>query len=754
MRGDRKSEQDLPPGSEQQEQRPESALGSTDFSTWSREDLIARLRHLEADLAAESSPEDYRRMLYELQVHQIELEMQNREMRELRSQLEDSRDLYVDLYDSAPVAYLTLNREGLIRSINLTGAELLRWERESLSEKPFSGFLRPDHVPGFFSYLRELLREGHARPIEVCLGPPGGAPRTVKVEGAQAVSPRDGETVARLILTDVTEVKETEALQRRVNRALRALSRVQDAARAAQSCRCLMDQVCRFLNEDAGYALAWVGEPVTDGTGSVRILGASGATGYLDRVIGEIRWTPDDQGGRGPFGRAVQTREPVISNSVGTDPSFAPWRERALTHNLNAVAGIPLVEGDRALGVLGLYAEDAESFDDEEMQWLTRVADEVATAWISLRHREERCKAEEERNRLVEILEATPDFVAIATADERVVYWNAGAYEVLGYDPENYRPEEHVVRDHFPRWAYECLTTEVLPLVRERGVWRGETAFLSRDGREVPVNQVILAHYGPEGELEYYSTIAHDLSTFKRQRAELERSRRLMALGELGSVLAHQLNQPLTAALTFAEGTLQRFDRLEEVPAGLREGLEQIRVQVEKAGGIVRDLRNFLRGGSPHFQRVDLNALVQTVGPRLEMGRETLVPCLEQHLADDLPYVSADPTLVQECLQNLVNNATEAMEDQAAPVVHITTESRADGLVEVRVRDSGGGLPEPMQENLDRPLYTTKPGGLGLGVAICRSVIEAHDGNLWATPNEPEPGTTFHFTLKAADRDA
>ncbi|KPV39994.1 hypothetical protein AN478_07375 [Thiohalorhabdus denitrificans] len=732
---------------------PRGAAGPEELSGWSRDDLIARLRRLEECLEADTAPEDSRRMLYELQVHQMELERQNREMAELRAQLEVSRDRYVALYETAPVAYLTLSQEGVIRNVNLAGSRLLQGGPGGLIGEPLTAFLGRRDLARLEEYLDTLLRTGAPDSLEVELPGADGGERILKLEGTRAVSPRDEEPVVRMVLTDVTEAKEAEALQRRINRALYALSRVQEATREAETPEDLMERVCRFLNEEAGYALAFVGEPVKDEEGTARVLGASGATDYLEQVVGEIRWKEGPQG-KGPFGRAVQTGRPVISNSVGMDPSFEPWRDRALAYGLNAVVGIPLVEGGRTLGVLGLYAEEADSFDAEEMQWLGQVADELATAWCALRHREHRRRAEQERDRLVQILEATPDFVAMATAEGRTIYWNPGAYELLGYDPETFQPGHHAIREYHPAWAYERLQREAFPTARERGLWRGELAFLSRDGREMPVNQVILAHYDSEGRVQYWSTIAHDLTTFKQQRAELERSRRLMAIGELGSVVAHQLNQPLTAALTYAEGTLHRFDNLQGVPVALREGLEQVLVQVRKAGSIVRDLHNFLRGGSPHFQTLDLNGLIRELGPRLATGRESRAPRIRQDLAPDLPAVSADPTLIQECLQNLMNNAAEAMEGQEDPVVEIVTDFRRDGLVEVQVRDSGVGLPEALREDLDRPLYTTKPDGLGLGVAICRSVIEAHGGNLWATSNDPEPGTTFHFTLRSSGGEA
>jgi signal transduction histidine kinase len=120
----------------------------------------------------------------------------------------------------------------------------------------------------------------------------------------------------------------------------------------------------------------------------------------------------------------------------------------------------------------------------------------------------------------------------------------------------------------------------------------------------------------------------------------------------------------------------------------------------------------------------------------------------------DLPPVVADPVLVRECLANLVHNADEANRENGADggdiCLALQRYGPQAGWLEVRIRDRGPGLPAELREDLDRPLFTTKPDGLGLGLAICRTVVEAHGGRLWATANDPEPGTTFHFTLPAA----
>ena len=654
------------------------------------------------------------------------------------------QDRFLDFFEHAPLALLSCDREGRIQELNRTAATMFGLERSAARGEAFADLVHPREVAGFWAFLRQVLAGSDWVRCELRLRGQG-VPRTVQLQGLAAPA-ADGGVGARLAAMDVTERQEAEALQHRANRALRALNAVNQAVQAAEDEATLLDRVCRFLTAEAGYALAWVGAPIHDERGSVQFLAGAGQTQYLDRVWPTITWADHDRG-RGPFARAVVSGRPSIHPALESDPAFVPWRDHALALDLNSLTALPLRDDSGVMGVLGIYAHDADAFDDEEMRWLCRLADELATAWTSLRLRAETRRIERERDRLVELLDAAPDFIATADPQGNHLYHNQGARQLLGVAPGEAMTDWHVSNGH-PEWAARLVLEEGFPTAREEGIWRGEVAFLDGQGREVPFAQTILAHFDDSGEVECYSTIAHDLRPIRRQRAELERHRRLMALGELGSVLAHQLNQPLAAAANYIEGSLKRLKRVEGAPDALVWGLGEGLQQVHRAGDVVRNIRRFLRGEPPQFRTVAINPLIQRLVPGLTREQGGPDFRLRMELAEDLPEVPADPILIQECLLNLVHNAAEAAPgapDQPAPVT-VRTRPSPDG-VEVQVVDRGPGLPQPLRENLDQPLYTTKDSGMGLGLSICRSVVEAHGGHLWATDNPDQAGTTFHFTL-------
>lgn len=658
------------------------------------------------------------------------------------------QDQLLDFYENAPLGFLSCDREGRIRELNRSAAGMLGLERKDARGVAFAALVHPREVSEVWAFLEQVRARSDWVTSEVRLR---GTERalTIQLHGLAAPGP-GGDPGIRMALIDVTQRKEAEALQNRANRALLALNAVNQAARTSGDELTLLEQVCRFLATEAGYALAWVGVPLEDDRGSVRYLAGAGLTDYLDRIWPKLTWADHGQG-RGPFGQAVVSGRPAIHPSLETDPTFAPWREEALNLDLNSLTALPLRDGERVMGVLGIYSTDLDAFGDEEMRWLCRLADELATAWISLRLRAEHRRMERERDRLVELLDAAPDFIAIADPQGHSLYTNQGGRRLLGFGPDQPMDGWHVRNSH-PQWAARVVLEEGLPTARDQGMWHGEVAFLDGQGREVPFSQTILAHYGENGEVERYSTIARDLTPIRRRRAERERYRRLMALGELGSVLAHQLNQPLAAAANYIEGALERLKSADESAVSLNNGLRMGLEQVHRAGEVVRNVRNFLRGDPPRFTELDLNDLIRRLVPGFARDQGDPGFRLQVDLADELPRVAADAVLIQECLLNLVNNAAEASwrDGDQAPPVTVRTRVHPEGA-EVRVEDWGPGLPQPLRENLDRPLYTTKEDGMGLGLAICRSVVEAHGGHLWASENAERSGTTFHFTLAAAE---
>lgn len=698
----------------------------TDYSRWSRGELIARLRELEEERGQEP---------------QGSAGAQDRP--------EASRDRAADFFELSSVAYLLCDRQGMIRNANPAAARLLGESCLRLEGEALSAFLQPRETDAFFDSFEGLFAPGGDQSVDLAMRGPKGGVRILAVEGRMTPHPMSGEEVVRLTLEDVTEVREAQLMQKRANRALRALNAANQAIRWAEDETVLLNEITRFLVRDAGYVLAWVGEPNYDAERSVRVLSSAGENAYLEASSEQFTWGVE-AGCRGPFGTAMVSGKPVLVGELGEDPDFAPWREQALAFGLRSVLVLPLRQEEQPFGALAIYSEEADSFDAHEMGLLARLADELANGMVALRAKEARQRAERERDRLMELLNATPDMVSIAEPDGRILYANPGALRMVGLPPER-DPVGKYAWEFHTRWSVELMQQKALPIAAREGVWQGETALLDVNGREVPISQVLVAHRGENGEVEALSTVARDLTEFRRHQGELERSRRLVTLGELSSVLAHQLNQPLAAATNFAEGTLNRLEECDR--DRLRYGLEQVLVSTRKAGEIIWGIRNFLRSGELQARITDLNYLIRSLVPSMQQARSQTGHRVSLELADELPGVSCDPILIQECLTNLFHNAVESMESMDGEGwgrdkrVTIGTRVDEDGAVEVYVSDRGTGLPAGLHQELVQPLFTTKTGGMGLGISVCRSIMEAHEGKFWATDNAPEPGTTFHFTL-------
>jgi len=230
---------------------------------------------------------------------------------------------------------------------------------------------------------------------------------------------------------------------------------------------------------------------------------------------------------------------------------------------------------------------------------------------------------------------------------------------------------------------------------------------------------------------------------------ELAHVTRVATLGELAASIAHELNQPLGAVVNNASACLRWLaaQNVEEA----RRSAELIRADGHRAAEIIQRIRSFAKKTPPQKDWIDINQSIREVTAlaRSEMHRNGIT--LETRLSDDVhhvPLVFADRIQLQQVILNLIMNAVEAMSEvsNGPRQLLIRTGTDAAGTIVVAVRDSGPGI---APENLDRlftPFYTTKPQGMGMGLAICRSIIEAHGGRLWVTGNE-DRGAAFHFSL-------
>lgn len=237
----------------------------------------------------------------------------------------------------------------------------------------------------------------------------------------------------------------------------------------------------------------------------------------------------------------------------------------------------------------------------------------------------------------------------------------------------------------------------------------------------------------------------------RAQHARLQATARLVAVGEIASAIAHELNQPLAAIATYVQGALRRLRQGRAEPTALAGALEHANEQAERAAQIIRRVRDFVRSRPPQLTAVDLNAVVRraAAGASLEGGDGAAA--LDLELASSLPPARADALMLEQVILNLVRNAREAVRQVGSPglPIEIATRRADHDLLEVSVADRGPGIPEDAATRLFDPFFTTKDDGLGLGLNICRSIVEYHGGHLWMQ-RRPGGGTQFHFTLHVA----
>jgi C4-dicarboxylate-specific signal transduction histidine kinase len=219
-------------------------------------------------------------------------------------------------------------------------------------------------------------------------------------------------------------------------------------------------------------------------------------------------------------------------------------------------------------------------------------------------------------------------------------------------------------------------------------------------------------------------------------------------MGEMAAGLAHEINQPLSAIATYAQACQRFLKQPDPEIADVVAALEQINAQALRAGEVIRRLRNFVKNREVIREAVDCGRLLDDLRTLAETDARLHSVRLRIDAQEDLPTVYADPIQLQQVVLNLVRNAIDAMSDapEERREVVLMTRQNGDGEVEITVADHGSGLAPEATEHLFNPFFTTKSGGTGLGLAISKSIVRAHGGRLWHTPNE-QSGARFHFTL-------
>jgi C4-dicarboxylate-specific signal transduction histidine kinase len=281
-----------------------------------------------------------------------------------------------------------------------------------------------------------------------------------------------------------------------------------------------------------------------------------------------------------------------------------------------------------------------------------------------------------------------------------------------------------------------------------------ELVLLCKNGDTIEVSLGMSAGYDAQGKIIHSHGIFRDITAYKRAELQIERHRselahvgRLATTGEMAAGLAHELNQPLYALNNFAQGALRRLEAGTVDHDSLAAVLQDVARESQRAADTIRSLRRYVRKREQQRLDTDANEMVRRVIRLIASEAKRREVTIETSLTESLCQVRCDPIQIEQVVLNLILNAFDAMSDDSPDQRRLGITTRALGAaVEFAVSDCGRGLPVGEEHKIFDAFYTTKEEGIGLGLAISRTIVETHGGQLAAAPN-PDRGITMSFSL-------
>lgn len=351
------------------------------------------------------------------------------------------------------------------------------------------------------------------------------------------------------------------------------------------------------------------------------------------------------------------------------------------------------------------------------------------------------------------LLDLTSDAMFVRNMDDVITYWNRGAEELYGWPREEalgrISPQLTQTRFLIPR-------DKVFAKLLKTGRWEGELVHSKSNGEEVLVASRWSLQTDDHGRPVAILETDTDITASRRAQdsltqaqTELAHVARVATLGELTTTIAHEVNQPLAGIVTNGEACLRWLERDDLQIDEVRDAVKRMVRDGRRAADVIERLRTLSRKSPPHRTLVRLNELIKDTVSLLQREVSGAGVSLKLEFAEGIPIVDADRIQLQQVLINLIINALQSMAalpDTLPRKLRIATGSHNGGRdVLVTVADTGCGI-KGVEEHLFSTFFTTKQDGIGMGLSICRSIIEAYGGRIWASPNE-SVGTTFQFTL-------
>ena len=408
-----------------------------------------------------------------------------------------------------------------------------------------------------------------------------------------------------------------------------------------------------------------------------------------------------------------------------------------------------------ALTVLSFVIMHRRDYDDTSVgRCIVALSANVITTFLAVRMQSAMSSIRDQ----AQLLDLSHDTIFVRDMDDVITYWNRGAEELYGWPRAealgqiSYR----LIQTQFP-----AARDEVMAQLLRTGRWEGELVHTRRDGREMTVASRWSLQRNERGRptaiLETNTDVTEHKQaqeTLANAQAALAHVTRVATLGELTASISHEVNQPLAAIVTNGEACLRWLGRDPPQPDEVRSAVERMISDGRRASEVVRGLQALSRKGKMQSVPLNLNDVVEEALPLVQREVSNHRVSLALDLAPDLPMVLGDRVQLQQVVINLLVNAIQAMAHlvNRPRMLAVRTRQHEIDQVLLAVHDSGRGIDPEIESRLFSAFFTTKSDGMGMGLSICRSIIETHGGRVWASSNAGA-GATFQFALPSHGKE-
>ena len=717
---------------------------SANYKRLSKAGLDRCLNALLAEPPTSAQATELQLLLHELHVHQIELEIQNRALCESQIELEEAHDRYANLYDFAPVGHLTLTAKGNILEINLRGAAMLGRERSRLTDTPLTLFLAPGESRTLFKHLTQVFQTTAKMVDELRLKPIGGISKIVRIESIAVLDNSGAVTCCHSALIDITEQKQAHlALQAEHTRT-----------------QCYLDTVNTII-------------VVLDRTGKITLINRKGCElfGYSEAELVGKDW----------FNVCLAPSE-AIQNHFGSFKAIMAGTQECLKYSENHIIDRSQKEHliawhtsclhDSAGNITGALSAGEDITERKQTELLVegqRLALELLAQGASL-------------NTVLESLAVTAESLtqnircSVMLLDEEHkclrlgaapnlpdVYLNATHTEEIPIDNiacgEAAQGGERVIIENIQHYSSCKACYKTAHKAGIRACWAEPITASSDTVLGLFITYHNKAWAPTPAELKLTEGLARlaGIAIERRQsktlaqqhQAELTHMARINIMGEMATGLAHELNQPLAAITTFTGAAMRMLHADIQQPEKLNEALQGAHDQAMRASEIIRHTRQLIQKRAPQKNKTDLNELIKQVIGFIKFEAQAKGVRFETKSDANLPLATTDSIQIEQVLLNLLRNAVDATSSTKGKLQTVTIESSLNGKewAQISVADKGCGMSEKTLSHIFNPFSTTKgSAGMGMGLSICRSIMDDHGGQLWAE-SELGRGSCFYLTL-------